>query len=119
MFDRPVFVENYPAKVKAFYMKRAPDDDSRVLCADLLVPGYGEIVGGSQREDDYEILLKRIREHNLREEDFKWYLDLRKFGSVPHSGFGIGLERTITWICGLNHVRESIPFPRMINRVKP
>ena len=100
-------------------MKRAPDDDSRVLCADLLVPGYGEIVGGSQREDDYEILLKRIREHNLREEDFKWYLDLRKFGSVPHSGFGIGLERTITWICGLNHVRESIPFPRMINRVKP
>lgn len=119
MFDRPVFVENYPAKIKAFYMKRAPNDDSRVLCADLLVPNYGEVIGGSQREDDYEILLKRIHEHGLKEEDFKWYLDLRKFGSVPHSGFGIGLERTVTWLCGLPHVRESIPFPRLINRIKP
>lgn len=119
MFDRPVFVENYPAKVKAFYMKRDPADDSRVLCADLLVPGYGEAVGGSQREDDFDVLLSRLREHGLKEEDFKWYLDLRKFGSVPHSGFGIGLERTVTWICGLPHVRESIPFPRLINRKSP
>lgn len=119
MFDRPVFVENYPAKVKAFYMKRVPDDDSRVLCADLLVPGYGEVIGGSQREDDYEVLCSRIKEYGLKEEDFKWYLDLRKFGSVPHSGFGIGLERTITWICGLPHVRESILFPRLINRKTP
>lgn len=119
MFDRPVFVENYPAKVKAFYMKRDPSDDSRVLCADLLVPGYGEVIGGSQREDDFDVLLKRLREHGLKESDFSWYLDLRKFGSVPHSGFGIGLERMVTWICSLPHVRESIPFPRLINRKTP
>lgn len=119
MFDRPVFVENYPVKVKAFYMKRVEDDDTRVYCADLLLPGYGEVIGGSQREDDYEKLRQRIAEHKLREEDFKWYLDLRKFGSVPHSGFGIGLERLVTWLCKLPHVRESIPFPRLINRVTP
>lgn len=121
MFDRPVFVENYPAKVKAFYMKRveAGSDTERVFCADLLLPGYGEVIGGSQREDNIEALRQRIREHGLKETDFAWYLDLRKFGSVPHSGFGIGLERTVTWLCGLQHVRESIPFPRLINRVHP
>ncbi len=119
MFDRPLFVENYPAGVKAFYMKRDPNDDTRVLCADVIVPGYGEVIGGSQREDDYDTLVKRILEHGLLKEDFSWYLDLRKFGSVPHSGFGVGLERLVTWICGLKHVRESIPFPRLINRKAP
>lgn len=119
MFDRPVFVENYPAKVKAFYMKRDPADATRVLCADLLLPGYGEVIGGSQREDSIEFLLERMKTHNLKEEDFGWYLDLRKYGSVPHSGFGIGLERTVTWLCGLAHVRESIPFPRLMNRTRP
>lgn len=122
MFDRPVFVENYPAKVKAFYMKRDPDstdETTRVLCADLLLPGYGEVIGGSQREDSIELLRERIAEHGLNEKDFEWYLDLRRYGSVPHSGFGIGLERLVTWLCGLKHVRESIPFPRLINRVTP
>ncbi|MBI5413789.1 asparagine--tRNA ligase [Candidatus Peregrinibacteria bacterium] len=119
MFDRPVFVENYPAGVKAFYMKRDPSDDSRVLCADMLLPGYGEVIGGSQREDDYNILLGCIKDHGLKESDFSWYLDLRKYGSVPHSGFGIGLERMVTWLCALPHVRESIPFPRLINRLRP
>ncbi|MFA6131836.1 MAG: asparagine--tRNA ligase [Patescibacteria group bacterium] len=119
-YDRPIFVEKYPAEVKAFYMKRDPADPSRALCADLLAPeGYGEIIGGSQREDDYEILLARIKEHNLPLDAFQWYLDLRKYGSVPHSGFGFGLERLVTWICGLEHVRESIPFPRLINRITP
>lgn len=119
MYDRPVFVEKYPAPVKAFYMKRDPEDNSRVLCADLLAPGLGEIIGGSQREDDYETLLKRIKEQKLSVPDFQWYLDLRKFGSVPHSGFGLGLERCVQWICGLAHIREAIPFPRLINRLKP
>lgn len=119
MYDRPVFVEKYPAKVKAFYMKRDPQDPERVLCADLLAPGLGEIIGGSQREDDYETLLKRIKEQKLSVADFQWYLDLRKFGSVPHSGFGLGLERCVQWICGLAHIREAIPFPRLINRLKP
>ena len=119
-YDRPIFVEKYPAVVKAFYMKRDSTDPSRALCADLLAPeGYGEIIGGSQREDDYETLLARIKEHNLPVEAFQWYLDLRKYGSVPHSGFGFGLERLVTWICGLEHVRESIPFPRLINRITP
>lgn len=119
-YDRPVFVEKYPSAIKAFYMKRDPGDQSVVLCDDLLAPeGYGEIIGGSQREDDYDRLLKRIREHGLPEENFQWYLDLRKFGSVPHSGFGIGLERIVAWICGLKHVRETIPFPRMITRKTP
>jgi len=119
-FDKPIFVEKYPSPVKAFYMKRDPQDPDRVLCSDLLAPeGYGEIIGGSQREDDYDTLLKRIEEHKLPVKEFQWYLDLRRFGSVPHSGFGYGLERIVTWICGLEHVRESIPFPRTIYRLTP
>ncbi|EKD33101.1 MAG: hypothetical protein ACD_76C00094G0032 [uncultured bacterium] len=120
MHERPIFVEKYPAIVKAFYMKRDPVDPTRVLNADLLAPeGYGEIIGGSEREDDYNILVSRIKEHNLPIEAFSWYADLRKYGSVPHSGFGYGLERITTWICGLQHVRETIPFPRLMNRLNP
>ena len=120
LYDKPIFVEKYPAKVKAFYMKRDPEDAERVLGADLLAPeGYGEIIGGSQREDDYEILKQRIIEHHLPLESFQWYLDIRKYGSVPHSGFGVGLERLVAWICKLDHVRETIPFPRLINRITP
>ncbi|MBI5654431.1 asparagine--tRNA ligase [Candidatus Uhrbacteria bacterium] len=120
MYDKPIFIEKYPAAVKAFYMKRDPSDPTRVLNADLLAPeGYGEVIGGSQREDDYEALVARVREHNLPEKEFQWYLDLRKYGSVPHSGFGYGLERLVTWICGLHHVRETIPFPRLMNRLEP
>lgn len=115
----PVFVEKYPKQVKAFYMKEDPDDESRVLCSDLLVPEIGEIIGGSQREDDYDKLLARIKEEKLPLEDFQWYLDLRKYGSVPHAGFGLGLERCVQWICGLKHIRETIPFPRLITRLKP
>jgi asparaginyl-tRNA synthetase len=120
MFDRPVFIYNYPKQAKAFYMKENPDDPRTVLCDDLLAPeGYGEIIGGSQREDDHDRLLARIREQGLPEEAYGWYLDLRKYGSFPHSGFGLGLERTVTWICGRPHLREAIPFPRMINRLYP
>lgn len=120
MYDKPVFVEKYPAAVKAFYMKRDPTDPTRVLNADLLAPeGYGEIIGGSQREDDLEALRSRIREQGLPEAAFGWYLDLRRYGSVPHSGFGYGLERLVAWICGLHHVRETIPFPRLLNRLEP
>jgi len=119
-YEKPIFVEKYPAAVKAFYMKRDPSDPTRVLNADLLAPeGYGEIIGGSQREDDYAMLVSRIREHHLPEAAFQWYLDLRKYGSVPHSGFGYGLERLTTWICGIHHVRETIPFPRLLNRLEP
>lgn len=119
-FDKPVFVEKFPAEIKAFYMKRDPQDETRVLGNDLIAPeGFGELIGGSQREDDYETLLKRIKEHKLPLEDFQWYLDLRKYGSVPHSGFGLGLERTVGWICGIKHIRETIPFPRMIYRIRP
>lgn len=119
-FDRPVMVHRYPSAVKAFYMKHDPENDKLALAVDVLAPeGYGEIIGGSQREDNFDILLKRIEEHNLPREAFEWYLDLRKYGSVPHSGFGLGLERTVSWICGLEHVRESIPFPRMIYRNTP
>ncbi len=119
-YDRPVFVVNYPKHAKAFYMKENPDNPETVLCADLLAPeGYGEIIGGSQREDDYDKLLNRIREENLPEETYGWYLDLRKYGSVPHAGFGLGIERTITWICGIHHLRETIPFPRLITRLYP
>ncbi len=118
--DRPVFVFNYPREAKAFYMKENPADPRTVLCDDLLAPeGYGEIIGGSEREDDHDALLARIREHKLPEAAFQWYLDLRKYGSVPHSGFGYGLERITTWICGIHHVRETIPFPRLMNRLEP
>jgi asparaginyl-tRNA synthetase len=119
-FDNPLFVTHYPAKIKSFYMKRNSDDKSLAECSDLLAPeGYGEIIGGSQREDDYDTLLQRIKEEKLSQEDFDWYLDLRKYGSVPHGGFGFGLERIVAWVCGINHVRETIPFPRTINRLKP
>jgi len=119
-YDKPVFVVNYPKKAKAFYMKENPDNPQTVLCADLLAPeGYGEIIGGSQREDDHDKLLSRIREEKLPEETYTWYLELRRFGSVPHSGFGIGLERTVTWLCGIHHIREAIPFPRTITRLYP
>lgn len=119
-FDKPVFVHRYPAEVKAFYMKRDPEDERLALCVDLLAPeGYGEIIGGGQREDNYEKLKGSILNHNLPLEAFDWYLDLRKYGSVPHSGFGLGLERTVAWIAGIPHVRECIPFPRLLNRLKP
>jgi len=119
-YDKPIFVEKYPAEVKAFYMKRDPQDTSVALCNDLLAPeGYGEIIGGSEREDDYDTLLERIEEEELPKKDFDWYLDLRKYGSVPHSGFGYGLERIVAWLCGTHHVRETIPFPRLINRIRP
>lgn len=119
-YDRPLFIEKYPAHIKAFYMKRDPENDHLAMCADLIAPeGFGEIIGGSQREDNYEVLLGRIREHKLPEDSFQWYLDLRKYGSTVHSGFGYGLERVVGWICGVRHVRETIPFPRLINRVTP
>jgi asparaginyl-tRNA synthetase len=119
-FDRPVMVHRYPSEVKAFYMKRDPENPKLALAVDVLAPeGYGEIIGGSQREDDLDLLLERIQEHKLPQEAFEWYLDLRRFGSVPHSGFGLGIERTVAWICGLEHVRETIPFARMIYRNTP
>lgn len=119
-YTQPLFVEYYPASIKAFYMKRHPEDQKLALCADLLAPeGGGEIIGGSQREDDHATLLKSLKAHHLPVKDFQWYLDLRKYGSVPHSGFGLGLERLVGWICGLKHVRETIPFPRLINRLRP
>jgi len=119
-FDRPVMVHHYPAAVKAFYMKRDPNDEKYALAVDVLAPeGYGEIIGGSQREDNLDFLLERIKEHNLPQSAFEWYLDLRRYGSVPHAGFGLGLERTVSWICGLDHLREAIPFPRMIYRNTP
>lgn len=118
--DKPLFVEKYPAHVKAFYMKHDPKDPTLALCADMLAPeGFGEIIGGSQREDDFDELLRRIEEHKLPRTAFEWYLDLRKYGSVPHSGFGFGLERLTGWICGIRHIRETIPFPRMISRITP
>ncbi len=119
-FDKPVIVNRYPAVVKAFYMEPDPEQPDLALCMDVLAPeGYGEIIGGSQRMASYDLLVKRIREHNLPEEAFKWYLDLRKYGSVPHGGFGMGIERAVAWICGLEHVRETIPFPRMLHRLYP
>ncbi|MFO7524557.1 MAG: asparagine--tRNA ligase [Ignavibacteriaceae bacterium] len=119
-FDRPVMVHHYPAAVKAFYMKREPGNEKYALAVDVLAPeGYGEIIGGSQREDNLDFLLERIKEHNLPQSAFEWYLDLRRYGSVPHAGFGLGLERTVSWICGLDHLREAIPFPRMIYRNTP
>jgi asparaginyl-tRNA synthetase len=119
-FDKPVMVHRYPAQVKAFYMEPDPQRPELALCVDVLAPeGYGEIIGGSQRMASYDLLVQRIHEHGLPEEAFKWYLDLRKFGSVPHGGFGMGIERAVAWICGLEHVRETIPFPRMLNRLYP
>ena len=118
--DLPLFVYNYPKGAKAFYMKENPDDSSTVLCNDLLAPeGYGEIIGGSQREDDLDRLMARIREEGLPEQAYAWYLDLRRYGSFPHSGFGLGLERTVAWITGRHHIREMIPFPRLMNRLYP
>ncbi|MGH7533731.1 MAG: asparagine--tRNA ligase, partial [Gemmatimonadales bacterium] len=119
-FDRPVFVFNYPKAIKAFYMKENPDDPRTVLCDDCLAPeGYGEIIGGSQREDDYDRLLARITAQGLDPAPYGWYLDLRKYGTFVHSGFGLGLERTVAWICGNPHIRESIAFPRQIHRLYP
>jgi asparaginyl-tRNA synthetase len=119
-FDRPLFITHYPAAAKAFYMQPDPNRPEVVLCADLIAPeGYGEICGGSQRIHDYDLLKKRIEEHNLPMEAFEWYLDLRKYGSVPHSGFGMGVERVVAWICGVPHLRETIPFPRMLDRIYP
>ncbi|HTJ29621.1 MAG TPA: asparagine--tRNA ligase [Acidobacteriaceae bacterium] len=119
-FDKPVMVHRYPAAVKAFYMQPDPLDPSFALCVDVLAPeGYGEIIGGSQRVDSYDLLKQRIEEHHLPIEAFQWYLDLRRYGSVPHSGFGMGIERAVAWICGLDHVRETIPFARTLNRIFP
>jgi len=119
-FDNPILVHHYPAGIKAFYMKRDPNDESLSLSVDMIGPeGSGELIGGGQREDDYKTLLKRLKENNLPEKSYEWYLDLRKFGTCPHGGFGLGLERTIGWICGVKHVRETIPFPRMLDRVYP
>ena len=119
-FDRPVMVHRYPAECKAFYMKSDPQDSRLGLCVDMLAPeGYGEIIGGGQREDDLAVLEDKIRQHDLPREAFEWYLDLRQYGSVPHAGFGLGIERTLAWICGLKHVRETIPFPRMLGRLTP
>lgn len=119
-FDRPVFVEKFPAAIKAFYMQPDPDRPEVALCADLIAPeGYGELIGGSQRIHDADLLEQRIREHGLNVEDYQWYLDLRRYGSVPHSGFGMGLERAVAWITGTHHVRETIPFPRMLYRLYP
>jgi asparaginyl-tRNA synthetase len=119
-FDRPVCVTHYPAAVKAFYMKPDPGQPDRALCVDVLAPeGYGEIIGGGQRLDDYDLLVRRIREHGLPQDAFEWYLDLRRYGTVPHGGFGMGVERCVSWICGLEHVRETIPYPRMLYRLYP
>lgn len=119
-FDRPVCVTHYPAAIKAFYMKPDPNEPDKALCVDVLAPeGYGEIIGGGQRLDDLNLLLQRIKEHNLPQEAFEWYLDLRRYGSVPHGGFGMGIERCVSWICGLEHVRETIPYPRMLYRIYP
>jgi len=120
LHDRPVFVHRYPARAKAFYMKPDPQRPELVLNFDLLAPeGYGEIIGGSMREDDYDALLNRIKQEGLPVEHYGWYLDLRKYGSVPHGGFGLGLERTVAWICGLRHIRETIPFPRLLGKIYP
>ncbi|MGC2693388.1 MAG: asparagine--tRNA ligase, partial [Desulfobaccales bacterium] len=120
MFSRPVLVHRYPRQAKAFYMEPDPLDPRLALCVDMLAPeGYGEIIGGSQRMDDLETLLASLEAHNLPREPLEWYLDLRRFGSVPHGGFGLGIERLLAWICGLHHVRETIPFPRLIDRCYP
>ncbi|WP_203554874.1 asparagine--tRNA ligase [Bacillus sp. B15-48] len=119
-YDKPVFITHYPTTLKPFYMQPDPERPEVVLCADLIAPeGYGEIIGGSERINDYDLLKQRLDEHNLEFETYKWYLELRKYGSVPHAGFGLGLERTVAWISGVEHVRETIPFPRLLNRLYP
>ena len=119
-YDRPIMVHRYPTAVKAFYMKEDPENPARALGMDMLAPeGYGEIIGSGQREDSEEVLLRKIDAHGLNREHFEWYLDLRRFGSVPHGGFGLGLERLVCWICGIRHIRETVPFPRMMDRLKP
>lgn len=119
-FETPVMIYKYPSEVKAFYMKQDPENPKLAMCVDVIAPeGYGEIIGGGQREEDLDILLSKIKKNNLPEEAFDWYLDVRKYGSVPHSGFGLGIERTVSWICGLHHVRETIPFPRLMDRIRP
>ena len=119
-FDRPVMITRYPAVIKAFYMQPDPKDPSVALALDMIAPeGYGEIIGGSQRIHDHDLLLQRLREHNLPIEAFQWYLDVRKYGTFPHSGFGMGVERVVAWICGVSHLRETIPYPRMLNRIYP
>ncbi|MBW6514371.1 MAG: asparagine--tRNA ligase, partial [Candidatus Syntrophosphaera sp.] len=116
----PIFIEKWPKEIKAFYMKRDPENPNLVLGSDLMAPeGFGEIIGGSQREDDHDVLLGRMKAENMPLEDYQWFLDLRKYGSVPHSGFGVGLERLVTWMSGIHHIRETIPFPRMIYRIYP
>lgn len=118
--DKPVFVTHWPKETKPFYMKQDPKNKKLVLNSDLIAPeSYGEIIGGSQREDDYEILKANMEKAGIPIKDYQWYLDLRKYGTFPHSGFGIGIERTVAWICGLDHIRETIPFPRMLNRLRP
>jgi asparaginyl-tRNA synthetase len=120
LFDRPVLLHRYPLSCKAFYMEADPVDPRLALCVDMLAPeGYGEIIGGSQRVADLDILLARLAEHNLPQEPLEWYLDLRRYGSVPHAGFGMGIERVVAWLCGLKHVRETIPFPRLLDRIYP
>ncbi len=119
-FEKPVMVTHYPRQVKAFYMARDPENAERVLCVDMLAPeGYGEIIGGSERESNLELLEQRMEEEGIPRREMEWYLDLRRYGSVPHAGFGLGVERTVAWICGIKHVRETIPFPRMIHRIHP
>lgn len=119
-YDKPVFVHHFPTAIKAFYMKEDPDEPGYTMSCDLIAPdGFGEIIGGGQREESYETLVRKIGEHKLNQADFEWYLDLRKYGTFPHSGFGLGVERAVAWICGLPHIRESIPYPRMYGRIYP
>jgi len=120
LYDRPIIVHHYPSAAKAFYMKPDPDDPKYCFSMDVLAPeGYGEVIGGGQREESKEVLEAAIEAHKLPKEAFEWYLDLRRYGSVPHSGFGLGVERTVAWICGLPHIRETIPFPRMLEKITP
>jgi len=119
-FDRPVLVTHYPTALKAFYMEPDPENPELALAVDVLAPeGYGEIIGGSQRMHDHDLLKRRLEEHELPLEAFQWYLDVRRYGTFPHSGFGMGIERFVAWVCGLKHLRETIPYPRMLNKIYP